>query len=75
VAHVFRDVGGRCVVLLGPANRVPEIIRIPALLPIPVLVPIAVMFYWQWRMRGRKSVRGIVTASPIATERTIEVMS
>ena len=59
----------------GPPNRVPEIIRIPALLPIPVLTPIVVMLYWLWRMRGRKSVRGIVTASPIATERTIEVMS
>jgi uncharacterized membrane protein len=59
----------------GPPNRVPEIIRIPALLPIPVLTPIVMMLYWLWRMRGRKSVRGIVTASPIATERNIEVMS
>jgi hypothetical protein len=49
----------------GPPNRVPEIIRIPALLPIPVLTPIVVMLYWLWRMRGRKPVRGIVTAAPL----------
>ena len=59
----------------GPPNRVPELIRIPALLPIPVLTPIVVMLYWLWRMRGRKSVRGIVTASPLTTDRTAEVMS
>lgn len=51
----------------GPRGRVPEIIYIPALLPIPVLTPIAVMFYWLWRMRGRKPARGIVTAVPIAS--------
>jgi uncharacterized membrane protein len=59
----------------GPPNRVPELIRIPALLPIPVLTPIVVMVYWLWRMRGRKPVRGIVTSSPIASDRTAEVMS
>ena len=59
----------------GPPNRVPDIIRIPALLPIPVLTPIAVMFYWLWRMRGKKAVN-IATASPIVvSERTAEVMS
>ena len=60
----------------GPPNRVPELIRIPALLPIPVLTPIAVMFYWLWRTRGRKTVKNIVTSSPIfATDRTVEVIS
>jgi hypothetical protein len=60
----------------GPPNRVPELIRIPALLPIPVLTPIVVMLYWLWRMRGKKTVRGIVTASPIVSiDRNAEVMS
>ena len=60
----------------GPPNRVPDIIRIPALLPIPVLTPIVVMLYWLWRMRGKKSARGIVTSSPIvAVDHTVEVMS
>ena len=51
----------------GPPNRVPAMIRIPALLPIPVLTPIVVMFYWLWRMRGRKPIRGITTAAPLAS--------
>jgi uncharacterized membrane protein len=60
----------------GPPNRVPEIIRIPALLPIPVLTPVAVMLYWMWRLRGRKTVPGIVTSLPIVPiDRTAEVMS
>ncbi|MEO7132580.1 MAG: DUF2306 domain-containing protein [Vicinamibacterales bacterium] len=40
----------------GPPNRVPELIRYPLLFPIPVLAPIAVMFYWQWRMRRKRTV-------------------
>jgi len=60
----------------GPRGRVPEIIYYPALLPIPVLMPIVVMLYWMWRMRGRKTVRGIVTSSPVVSvDRTAEVMS
>ena len=48
--------------------RVPEIIYYPALLPIPVLAPIVVMLYWLWRVRGRQSLRGIVSVSaPEAT--------
>ena len=59
----------------GPQGRVPEIIRIPALLPIPVLTPIVVMLYFMWRLRGKKTVKGVVTASPIAPDRIAEVMS
>ncbi|OLC52350.1 MAG: hypothetical protein AUH43_00275 [Acidobacteria bacterium 13_1_40CM_65_14] len=47
----------------GPPGRVPEVIRIPALLPIPVLVPIVAMLYWLWRLRVRRSLRGIVSVS------------
>ena len=47
----------------GPAGRVPDIINIPALLPIPVLAPIAVMLYWLWRIRIKKSLRGIIARS------------
>jgi hypothetical protein len=45
---------------LGPPGRVPEMIRIPALLPVPVVVPLAAMFYWLWRVRIRRTYRGIV---------------
>jgi hypothetical protein len=44
----------------GPRGRVPDVINIPALLPIPVLTPIAVMLYWLWRIRVRKTLRGII---------------
>jgi hypothetical protein len=44
----------------GPRGRVPEVIYYPALLPIPVLTPVVVMLYWLWRIRIRKTLRGIV---------------
>jgi uncharacterized membrane protein len=47
----------------GPPGRVPEIIYYPALLPIPVLLPIAVMVYWLWRLRVRRTLRGLVGIS------------
>jgi len=47
----------------GPPRRVPEAIRIPALQAVAVLLPVAVMLYWLWRLRGRKTLRGIVTLS------------
>jgi uncharacterized membrane protein len=47
----------------GPPRRVPEVIRIPALQAVAVLLPIAVMLYWLWRLRGRKTLHGVVTLS------------
>jgi F0F1-type ATP synthase assembly protein I len=47
----------------GPPRRVPEAIRIPALQATAVLLPIAVMLYWLWRLRGRKTLHGLVTLS------------
>jgi uncharacterized membrane protein len=47
----------------GPPRRVPEAIRIPALQAFAVLLPIAVMLYWLWRLRGRKTLHGVVTLS------------
>ncbi len=34
-----------------------------ALLPIPVLAPIVAMWYWLWRIRIKKTMRGIVGVS------------
>jgi len=49
---------------LGPRARVakvlPEPLLKPALLALPVLLVLVVMFYWLWRVRIRRSVRGIV---------------
>jgi uncharacterized membrane protein len=47
----------------GPPGRVPEIINIPMLLPIPVLAPIVVMLYWIWKIRVKKTLRGLVGVS------------
>jgi hypothetical protein len=30
---------------------------------VAVLLPIAVMLYWLWRLRGRKTLQGVVTLS------------
>lgn len=51
----------------GPPNRVPEIIRIPALQAVAVLMPIAAMAYWRWKLRTRKSLRGVVSAELVET--------
>jgi uncharacterized membrane protein len=45
---------------LGQAKVFPKPLRIMPLLSIPVLVVIVMMLYWLWRVRIRKSVRGIV---------------
>jgi uncharacterized membrane protein len=45
---------------LGQADELPDAIRIPALLAIPVVVPILAMLYWLWRLRVRRTLRGIV---------------
>lgn len=40
-------------------GRVPEVIRTPALLAAGVLLPILAMTYWLWRVRSRRTFRGI----------------
>jgi len=48
---------------LGPIRRIPEPLRIPALLPVPVLAVLVTMLYWLWRVRVRRTFRGIVGVS------------
>lgn len=43
----------------GQAKVIPEPIRIPALLALPVLAVLVTMLYWLWRVRIRRSVRGL----------------
>lgn len=45
---------------LGQAKVIPKPIRIVPLLVIPPLVVLVVMLYWLWRIRVRRSLRGIV---------------
>jgi hypothetical protein len=44
---------------LGQAQVIPKPIRIPALLALPVLAVLVTMLYWLWRVRVRRSLRGI----------------
>jgi uncharacterized membrane protein len=48
---------------LGPPGRVPDIINIKPLLPVPVILPLLVMAFWMWRLRVKKSLRGIVSVA------------
>jgi uncharacterized membrane protein len=49
---------------LGPRARVakvlPDVLLNPALLALPVLLVLGVMFYWLWRVRIRRSFRGVI---------------
>jgi uncharacterized membrane protein len=48
---------------LGQAKVIPKPIRIPALLAVPVLTVLVAMLYWLWRVRVRRTLRGIVSSS------------
>jgi hypothetical protein len=50
---------------LGQAKVIPKPIRIPALLALPVLAVLVTLFYWLWRVRIRRSLRGIVANRPL----------
>jgi uncharacterized membrane protein len=47
---------------IGQAQVFPKPLRIMPLLALPVLTVLLTMFYWLWRVRIRRSLRGIVTA-------------
>lgn len=44
---------------IGQAKVIPTPIRIMPLLALPVLMVLVTMFYWLWRVRLRKSLRGL----------------
>jgi len=46
---------------LGQAKVIPKPVRIPALLAVPVLTVLIAMIYWLWRVRVRRTLRGIVS--------------
>ncbi|HJU73698.1 MAG TPA: hypothetical protein VJ717_08115 [Gemmatimonadaceae bacterium] len=45
---------------IGQAQVIPKPIRIMPLLALPVLAVLLTMLYWLWRIRVRRSLRGIV---------------
>lgn len=48
---------------IGQAKVIPKPIRITPLLVLPVIAVIATTLYWMWRVRFRKSLRGLVGVS------------
>jgi uncharacterized membrane protein len=53
---------------LGQADELPQALRVPALLGILAFLPLLVMLYWLWRVRIRRSRRGIVEANRVAIQ-------
>lgn len=51
---------------IGQAQVFPKPIRIVPLLALPVLAVLVTMFYWLWRIRVRRSLRGIVVVRDLA---------
>ncbi|HJU68526.1 MAG TPA: hypothetical protein VJ650_09770 [Gemmatimonadaceae bacterium] len=47
---------------IGQAQVFPKPIRIMPMLALPVVAVLLTMFYWLWRIRIKRSIRGIVTA-------------
>ena len=52
---------------IGQAQVIPKPIRIFPLLGIPVLAVLVTMFYWLWRVRVRRTLRGIVRVAAPTT--------
>jgi uncharacterized membrane protein len=46
----------------GQARVIPRPIRIMPLLAVPVVAVLVTMLYWLWRVRWKRSLRGVVTA-------------
>ena len=51
---------------LGQADEIPEALRIWPMLWVLALAPLVLLLYWMWRVRIRKSLRGLVTRQPRA---------
>jgi uncharacterized membrane protein len=49
---------------LGP-GRIPEALRVRALLAVPVLLPLLAILYWLWRVRSRRTFRGLAGVSAL----------
>jgi uncharacterized membrane protein len=48
---------------IGQAKVLPQSVRIPGLLALPVLAVLATMFFWLWRVRRKRTLRGFVGVS------------
>lgn len=54
---------------IGQAKVIPKSMRVMPLLAVPVVAVLVTMFYWMWRVRGRRALRGtFLNAAPAAAE-------
>jgi hypothetical protein len=44
---------------------IPKSFRVPGLVMLPMLVVLLTMFYWLWRVRFRRSLRGLVVVTAL----------
>jgi hypothetical protein len=51
----------------GQADELPEALRQPPLLAAPVVAVLVTLLYWLWRVRIRRSLRGLRLHAPAAT--------
>ena len=54
---------------LGQADKIPEALRIWPVLYVLAIAPLVFLLYWMWRVRIRKSLRGLVTQRARVTVR------
>ena len=52
---------------IGQMKVIPKPIRIPGLLALPVVAVLVTMLYWMWRVRIRRSLRGIIRVAEPTT--------
>jgi hypothetical protein len=45
-------------------KMIPQPYRVPGLIALPIVAVLVTMFYWLWRVRIRRSLRGIVLVAP-----------
>lgn len=56
---------------LGQADEFPHALRIWPLLTVLAFFPLVAMAYWLWRIRVRRSLRGLVTRAGVPTKETV----
>jgi hypothetical protein len=54
---------------IGQMKFIPESIRIVPLIIFLGVSPLVLLLYWMWRVRLKRNLRGMITASPIAARR------
>lgn len=60
---------------IGQSDEFPSSMRIMPILALPVLAVLVTMFYWMWRVRMRRSLRGITSRIAVPEMRREEALT